>query len=511
MNTIKIADITATRKIRDRIPETPIEQSKQCRPRLRPQPSVVHREAIGVAAKDFAALPTGLWNETTSLLAETLRKVSKRFDEAFVGNEEGELLELLQNFIPEAAFALGRGLMEAVLRQSRGFYGSRIRCHECGEELEFQGYVSKSVKTKFGPIKMKRAYYHGKCGHSVSPLDHLLGIDGKHSMLPDLQECAALLATHLSYPQAVGVLSRLFPVGKFSLKLEEQVTAAMANDFGQFQREEALEVTPGWQVGDGIEDRTVVASVDGGMCRVRDHDERYREFKLAVVGELGADAKVLNKSYVGTFDGPNEVYSRALTEYVRKRCDRARRLHMVVDGAPWIARRADELAHPGQELTIVLDWYHATENLKECANDVFGVGTSENQEWYEKVKGALYNQKLIKFFRMLRAVAADQPDGSKAVSTLKYFDKRRKMIRYRTCREEGLPIGSGIVEGGIRFVGKDRLSGTGMRWSTPGADQVLQLRCLDASGRWDEYCHIRSNRRQAAFSEKKSRWLPAAA
>lgn len=112
----------------------------------------------------------------------------------------------------------------------------------------------------------------------------------------ELQECSALLATHFSYPQAVETLCRFLPVGKFSLKLEEQVTAAVANDFMQVQRDEAHLVEPGWQAGDPIVDRTVVASVDGGMCRVRDHDEKYREFKLAVVGDLGPKATVPNKN-----------------------------------------------------------------------------------------------------------------------------------------------------------------------------------------------------------------------
>lgn len=74
----------------------------------------------------------------------------------------------------------------------RGFYGSRIRRQECDEELEFQGrrrpqrprgYVKKTVETRLGPIQMKRAYYHGKCSHSAAPLDHPLGVEGKHSVL----------------------------------------------------------------------------------------------------------------------------------------------------------------------------------------------------------------------------------------------------------------------------------------------------------------------------------------
>ena len=37
-----------------------------------------------------------------------------------------------------------------------------------------------------------------------------------------------------------------------------------------------------------------------------------------------------------------------------------------------------------------------------------------------------------------------------------------------------------MVEGGIRFIGKDRLDRTGMEWKEPGAEDILHLRALHA-------------------------------
>jgi len=42
-------------------------------------------------------------------------------------------------------------------------------------------------------------------------------------------------------------------------------------------------------------------------------------------------------------------------------------------------------------------------------------------------------------------------------------------------REEGYPIGSGTVESGIKQF-KARLTGSGMRWSRPGAERMLIVR-----------------------------------
>jgi hypothetical protein len=91
-----------------------------------------------------------------------------------------------------------------------------------------------------------------------------------------------------------------------------------------------------------------------------------------------------------------------------------------------------------------------------------------------------------------------------------YFRVRRDLLRYKECLEEGLPIGSGMVEGGIRFVGKDRLDRTGMRWSVHGAEQILQLRCLDASGRWKSFLKKQSTKRMTNYRRRKKAWLKAA-
>jgi hypothetical protein len=510
--------VTSNGKIRDRYVETPVDPAagKIGRRNNPPQVPVVFGEVAGVRARHYDALPSGLWNEVTSLVGSSLREAARTFNQAFKHGAEPHLQDLIQNFIPELVYALGRRLIEALLNQERGFYGSCIRCPECGQVLHFEGYIERGVKTKLGPVRYKRAYYHGACGHSAFPIDSLLGLDGKHGVLPDLQECAALLATTVSYPQALDLLQRLLPVGTFSLHLQEEVTRGVACEFAALQREEGESARPGWRDGEELQDKTVVASVDGGMCRVRDHADKYREFKLAVMGDLGPDGEVDSKTYVATFEGPDALFDRAIFEYVRKGHDRAMRVHLVADGAMWIERRADELVQPGQLLSMVLDWYHSTERLKAFANEALGPGTAASMEWFEAAKSALYESELDTFFKMLReSVRASTPPGSGVPNqeleiTLRYFEKRRKLLCYKWCRDNGLPIGSGMVEGGIRFVGKDRLDCTGMRWGTPGATDILQLRCIDASQRWDEFTAMRTKKRAQRFSELKAAWLRAA-
>lgn len=60
-------------------------------------------------------------------------------------------------------------------------------------------------------------------------------------------------------------------------------------------------------------------------------------------------------------------------------------------------------------------------------------------------------------------------------------------MRYDEYLNAGYPIGSGVVESTCGHTVKDRMEGTGRRWSLDGAESILLLRSLYTSGDWDAY------------------------
>ena len=51
----------------------------------------------------------------------------------------------------------------------------------------------------------------------------------------------------------------------------------------------------------------------------------------------------------------------------------------------------------------------------------------------------------------------------------------------------GYPIATGVIEGACRYLVRDRMELTGARWRLVGAEAVLKLRALRASGDFDAY------------------------
>ena len=68
-----------------------------------------------------------------------------------------------------------------------------------------------------------------------------------------------------------------------------------------------------------------------------------------------------------------------------------------------------------------------------------------------------------------------------------YLLKDRKYLRYDQYLAAGLPISTGVIEGACRHLVKDRMDITGACWGLHGAEAVLKLRSLRASGDLNAY------------------------
>jgi len=68
-----------------------------------------------------------------------------------------------------------------------------------------------------------------------------------------------------------------------------------------------------------------------------------------------------------------------------------------------------------------------------------------------------------------------------------YLLKYAAYLHYDEYLRDGLPIASGVIEGACRHLVNDRLGITGAHWSLAGAEAVLRLRALRASGDLEAY------------------------
>ena len=169
----------------------------------------------------------------------------------------------------------------------------------------------------------------------------------------------------------------------------------------------------------------------------------------------------------------------------RKACQhgyrQASRRAFLSDGSHWI-RAIAELHFPDAVQT--LDWYHLSEHLSKCANEVFGEGTEESRQWAAQMRQTMkegnVNEGLEEVDKLL--VRSEHKRQAKR-ELITYLTNNRDRVDYPRYRGLGLTIGSGQVEADCKVVVQARCKQSGMRWSKRGAEQVLRVRCAlrDAS------------------------------
>jgi hypothetical protein len=143
------------------------------------------------------------------------------------------------------------------------------------------------------------------------------------------------------------------------------------------------------------------------------------------------------------------------------------------------------------EVTIVVDVMHVLEYLWRAAH-AFCESPEDAEAWVQQRQMWLLQGRAAgKVATAMRQSArAAHLRGSKLATvrdTADYLQDYAPYLRYGDAITEGLPIATGVIEGACRYLVKDRMDRGGTRWTLDGAEAVLRLRALRASGDFDDY------------------------
>lgn len=235
-------------------------------------------------------------------------------------------------------------------------------------------------------------------------------------------------------------------------------------------------------------------AMDGAMIFVR--QEGWKELKAGCVfdialqpesvkesGETEWFAHAVNTSYLGVLGGPEKFGQHLWAEALRRRVPHAHDSLVCGDGAPWIWNLA--LEHFGDSRQVV-DWYHALQHLYHAAHLAFGEGSAEAVRQGKALETSLYQGRASHVAATLREWADEFPAVAKELrSEAGYFENNKRRMQYLELREDGFPIGSGMVESGCKQF-RARFNGPGMRWSRIGAERMIPVRAAIMSSRFDQ-------------------------
>jgi len=193
-----------------------------------------------------------------------------------------------------------------------------------------------------------------------------------------------------------------------------------------------------------------------------------------------------------------EVIDEAFAEAQRRDPEHARRWVVLVDGDPRQLRAVKAAAkRVGAKITIVIDVIHVIEYLWSAARALFGQTSKRSEDWVsDRVAALLTGQSGGDVARTIRwwlsradAKKVGPAQREEVECTCAYLSNRTRTrhMKYAEALADGLPIATGVIEGACRYLVKDRMDITGARWSLTGAEAVLRLRAIRASGDFDAY------------------------
>jgi hypothetical protein len=216
-----------------------------------------------------------------------------------------------------------------------------------------------------------------------------------------------------------------------------------------------------------------------------------QDIMLRPPGQPPRTPRAVNKWYTcGITATCAEVIAMVMAEADRRDPGRDRDWLALVDGnAHQIECFQAEAAKRGRAVTILIDFIHVIEYLWKAALAFTPPGDTRATEGQVTAWGLdiLAGNSRGVITSIQAKAAADPPKpGSEHDKNIRratgYLAAKEPYLDYPRALASGWPIATGIIEGACRHIIGDRLGIAGARWSLPGAQAMLWMRAIAASG-----------------------------
>ena len=386
---------------------------------------------------------------------------------------------------------------------------------------------ARSLTTVFGTVELVRMGYSRPGAPSIFPLDQALALPAR-SFSYELQRRLVKAAVQNPFLESVQTIADLTGISVSKRSLEEILPDA-AQDFDAFYRQRSPEPATG---------SILVAAVDGkGIPMVKPGDaqptsrltkgQKANKKRMATVAAVFTRAPWVRtpsqvveslfptrrrtsrdaptpprpenkRVWASLLKGKAAVIQEVAEEMHRRDPSGAKTRVALTDGERALQIQVDRTLH----VTLILDLMHVLEKLWKAAYVFHAEGSLEADLWVlDRTLRILFGEvgQVVKGIH--QSITKRGLYGAKR-KTLEgvagYLYRNRTRMRYDEYLAHGWPIASGPVEGACKNLIKDRMERSGMRWTEPMAEAIVQLRAIYLSGDFDRYWefHIEQDQRR---------------
>jgi len=405
-----------------------------------------------------------------------------------------------------------------------------------GVERTHQRSSTRALETLLGTVAVTREGRGGRGRETLFPLDAELNLPSERYSF-GVRRRAAEEATRGAYDDVVKILGTEASAAVAKRQVEEVVRRA-AQDFDSFYLDRRL----AWPTETGASSNILVLTFDGKGVPMRRADLRpatqaaaaRRQRKLAtrltkgekrhvkrvaqvaavyttapfvrtaedLIRELRPAAQAPpararprpegKRVWASLVKEPEEVIDEAFLDAASRDPKRRKRWVVLVDGnVDQLSRVRAAAAQHRAKITIVVDLIHVLEYLWKAAYVFFLEGSPAAEGWVtERLLWLLCGdagQVIASIRRTATVRGLTRKQRKPADACADYIEHHKAYARYDEYLDAGLPIATGVIEGACRHLVRNRMEIAGARWSLEGAEAILRLRSLRASGDLEAY------------------------
>lgn len=289
------------------------------------------------------------------------------------------------------------------------------------------------------------------------------------------------------YAESQEILSKYLLVNVSNTQLQR-----VTNRYGALleeDRKKEKQEPPALQL---TKEEIVYVEADGGMIFTR--EEGWKEVKVGRIFkesdclEVGGQRGWIRYSEYDAYLGDSKRFTWRFEQKLSPYMHLGKRMVFITDGAIWIKHWIEDTFPNAIQ---ILDWYHAMQHLGNFAELYFKHAHAKEQ-WLTRQETLLYNSETKTVIANIKKCHSESPDIEKAQKQLvEYYESNINRMNYKYYRTIGAGIiGSGAIEAAQRTVVQKRLKMSGQRWSKKGAQNILALRCVNLSGKWNKVIEL---------------------
>ena len=149
----------------------------------------------------------------------------------------------------------------------------------------------------------------------------------------------------------------------------------------------------------------------------------------------------------------------------------------------------------GQFDGIILDIIHVSEYVWDAATAIFGEQSQFKSNWVREVLTDLLNSKTQKVIKDLEKIVRKSnlslTKAKQVERTIGYFTNHQHKMDYKTFIQKGYPVSSALVESACGHLVKERMEQSGMRWSSQGAQNIMDIRAVKINDDMNQFMAFR--------------------